>query len=119
MSHLLYLFENISNASTRFYFLFLGMLVIQLITVYFFFPETRGATLEEMNQTFGGSEAVEAMKTKGHELDAFTSSSHQENVDGKEGADFGVTHLTEYAKGDSNAEQLRLRRPSADVRNYE
>jgi len=72
-----------------------------------------------MNHTFGGAEAVEAMKTKGHELDAFTSSSHQENVDGKEGADFGVTHLTEYAKGDSNAEQLRLRRPSADVRNYE
>lgn len=30
---------GIEKGSWKFYFLFLGMLVIQLITVYFFFPE--------------------------------------------------------------------------------
>ena len=34
----------------------------QLITVIFFFIETRGATLEEISRTFDGAEAVDEVK---------------------------------------------------------
>ena len=34
---------------------------------YFFFIETRGATLEEINRTFDGADAVEEIKAKANE----------------------------------------------------
>jgi hypothetical protein len=60
---------GIAAGSWRFYFFFEGWLVIQLVTVFFCFPETRGATLEEINQTVDGSEAVEEIKVKAHEIE--------------------------------------------------
>jgi len=60
---------GIAAGSWKFYFFFEGWLVIQLITVFFCFPETRGATLEEINQTVDGSEAVEEIKVKAHEIE--------------------------------------------------
>jgi hypothetical protein len=36
----------------------------QLITVFFFFIETKGATLEEISRTFDGEDAVEEMKVR-------------------------------------------------------
>lgn len=36
----------------------------QLITVFFFFIETKGATLEEISRTFDGDDAVEEMKVR-------------------------------------------------------
>lgn len=50
---------GIAAGSWKFYFFFLGWIIIQVITVYFFFPETRGSTLEEINRTLDGAEAVE------------------------------------------------------------
>jgi len=55
---------GILAASWKFYFFFEAMLVLQLVTVYFFFIETRGATLEEINKTFDGADAVEEIKHK-------------------------------------------------------
>lgn len=60
---------GIAAGSWKFYFFFEGWLVIQLITVFFCFPETKGATLEEINQTVDGSEAVEEIKVKAHEIE--------------------------------------------------
>jgi hypothetical protein len=36
----------------------------QLITAFFFFIETKGATLEEISRTFYGEDAVEEMKVR-------------------------------------------------------
>jgi len=44
--------------------LFEACLVLQLVTVYFFFIETKGATLEEISRTFDGEDAVEEMKVR-------------------------------------------------------
>ena len=37
------------------------------MTVYFFFIETRGATLEEISKTFDGADAVEEFKAKAND----------------------------------------------------
>lgn len=58
---------GIAAGSWKFYFFFEGWLLIQLVTVYFFFIETRGATLEEINRTFDGADAVEEIKAKANE----------------------------------------------------
>jgi len=60
---------GIAAGSWKFYFFFEGWLIIQLITVFFFFPETKGATLEEINQTVDGADAVEEIKVKAHEIE--------------------------------------------------
>jgi hypothetical protein len=38
--------------------------MLQLVTVYFFFIETKGATLEEISRTFDGEDAVEEVKVR-------------------------------------------------------
>jgi hypothetical protein len=38
--------------------------MLQLVTVCFFFIETKGATLEEISRTFDGEDAVEEMKVR-------------------------------------------------------
>ncbi|KAE9369215.1 general substrate transporter [Stipitochalara longipes BDJ] len=55
---------GIQHASWRYYFLFEATLLIQLVTVYFFFIETKGATLEEISRTFDGEDAVEEVKVR-------------------------------------------------------
>jgi len=53
---------GIGNAGWKFYLLYQCWLVVELVVVYFFFIETRGATLEEISRTFDGAEAVEELK---------------------------------------------------------
>jgi hypothetical protein len=60
---------GIAAGSWKFYFFFEGWLIIQLVTVYFFFIETRGATLEEISKTFDGADAVEGLKEKAAAMD--------------------------------------------------
>jgi MFS family permease len=55
---------GIEHASWRYYFLFEAALLVQAVTVYFFFIETKGATLEEISRTFDGEDAVEEMKLR-------------------------------------------------------
>lgn len=42
----------------KYYFVFIVVLIILGITVYFFYPETRGHTLEQMAVIFDGQDAV-------------------------------------------------------------
>lgn len=94
--------------SWRFYFFFEGWLVIQAVTVYFFFIETKGATLEEISRIFDGKEAVENVRGKALELEVeLADASHIENVKNE---DVGVTEILEMPKSD-----LKHRRPSRDV----
>lgn len=41
----------------KYYFVFLAVLVIMLISVWFYYPETRGRTLENMAYIFDGESA--------------------------------------------------------------
>lgn len=41
----------------KYYILFIAMLIILAFTVYFFYPETRGHTLEQMAVIFDGVDA--------------------------------------------------------------
>jgi hypothetical protein len=42
----------------KYYFVFVIMLVLLTITIYFFYPETRGHTLEQMAVLFDGDSGV-------------------------------------------------------------
>ena len=42
----------------KYYFVFLVMLILLSITVYFFYPETRGRTLEQMAVIFDGDAEI-------------------------------------------------------------
>jgi|TARA_R110002003_G_scaffold357_6_gene19128 hypothetical protein len=42
----------------KYYFVFVVVLVVMFITVYFFYPETRGYTLEHMAVLFDGEGAA-------------------------------------------------------------
>jgi hypothetical protein len=41
----------------KYYIVYVGWLLVELVVVYLFFPETNGPTLEEMARIFDGSEA--------------------------------------------------------------
>lgn len=58
---------GIDAGSWKFYFFFEGWLLIQFVVVYFFFIETRGATLEEISKTFDGAEAVQEFQDKANQ----------------------------------------------------
>lgn len=96
--------------SWRFYFFFEGWLVIQAITVYFFFIETKGATLEEISRIFDGQEAVDNIKSKALDLE-LSDALHVEDAGMVDDKAVGVTHVLEVPKGD-----LKYRRPSADAK---
>ena len=73
---------GIDNAGWHFYFLYEAALVMQVVTVFFFFIETKGATLEEISRTFDGDQAVEEVKALAMEKEAMD---HVETVgDGEE-----------------------------------
>jgi hypothetical protein len=42
----------------KYYIVYVVWLLVELIVVYFFYPETRGPTLEEMAKIFDGDEAA-------------------------------------------------------------
>jgi len=74
---------GIEHASWRYYFLFEATLLIQLVTVYFFFIETKGATLEEISRTFDGEDAVEEMKVRALVSEKANMVEQAENLDNK------------------------------------
>ena len=42
----------------KYYIVYIAWLLVELMVVYFFYPETRGPTLEEMAKIFDGDEAA-------------------------------------------------------------
>lgn len=73
----------------KYYFVFIVMLILLGITVYFFFPETRGRTLEQMAVLFDGpdaevplaAETVQRSKSiVSEKYKVVVSSGHAENV---------------------------------------
>lgn len=73
----------------RYYIVFIVMLILLGLTVYFFYPETRGHTLEQMAVIFDGAnaevppaaETVERSKSIVSEKNAvLVSSDHDERV---------------------------------------
>jgi hypothetical protein len=54
-----------------------------LVTVYFFFIETKGATLEEISRTFDGEDAVEEMKVRALATEKADMVEQVENLDNR------------------------------------
>ncbi len=48
----------LDDIAWKYYIVYVGLLVIITVTVYFFYPETNGHTLEEMAQVFDGADAA-------------------------------------------------------------
>lgn len=60
----------------KYYFVFIAVLVVMLITVYFFYPETRGYTLEQIAIVFDGEDSAAAVVA--HEkMDEAATEHHQ------------------------------------------
>lgn len=51
---------GIENLRWKFYFVYIVILVIECLTIYFFFVETKGPTLEEIARLFDGEDAAVA-----------------------------------------------------------
>ena len=70
-------------------------LIIQLVTVYFFFIETRGATLEEINRTFDGADAVEEVKHQAAQMEGVKDIRDIAAEGRDEETKGGITHVNE------------------------
>jgi MFS family permease len=71
---------GIDHSGWKYYLLFECWLVIELVVIYFFFIETKGATLEEIARTFDGDAAVEEIKEKALKLEEVE---HVEEIRGR------------------------------------
>lgn len=49
---------GLQNLQWKFYFVYIAILVIECLTIYFLFVETKGPTLEEIARIFDGDEAA-------------------------------------------------------------
>ncbi|KAK9311010.1 hypothetical protein V1524DRAFT_346653, partial [Lipomyces starkeyi] len=49
----------LESIAWKYYLVYVGVLVVLTLTCYFFYPETRGHTLEEMAKVFDGDSAWE------------------------------------------------------------
>ncbi|MCJ1410797.1 hypothetical protein MMC19_004883 [Ptychographa xylographoides] len=72
---------GIDAAGWKFYILYECWLVVELITIYFFFIETRGATLEEIARTFDGQEAVDEVSKMALEMEKVNAVEHVEQAE--------------------------------------
>jgi hypothetical protein len=48
---------GLEHLSWKFYFVYIAILVCEIIIIYFYFVETKGPTLEEIARLFDGDEA--------------------------------------------------------------
>lgn len=48
---------GMDNLGWKYLFLYWSMLIVEIVTIYLFYPETKGLTLEEIKMIFEGSDA--------------------------------------------------------------
>jgi hypothetical protein len=61
----------------KYYFVFICVLVVAIITIYYTYPETRRFTLEEMKFVFDGKDAVvSAEEEENEQPDGSSKASH-------------------------------------------
>lgn len=53
---------GLQHLQWKFYFVYIVILVIECLSIYFLFPETRGPTLEEIAEIFDGEHAAVMMR---------------------------------------------------------
>lgn len=46
----------------KYYCVYIGWLVVEILVVFFFFPETKGFTLEEVSEIFEGKDSAGARR---------------------------------------------------------
>ena len=66
---------GLENITWKFYFVYIAILVAEVIIIYFFFVETKGPTLEEIARLFDGDQAnvsgKEIINSKAQETEAY------------------------------------------------
>jgi hypothetical protein len=63
----------------KYYFVFIVVLVAMGLTVYFFYPETRGYTLEHMAVIFDGDDAAPSSEETAGRVSSVVSISEKKN----------------------------------------
>lgn len=59
---------GMDNLGWRYLFLYWSMLIVEIVTIYLFYPETKGLTLEEIKMVFEG-QSEETLAAMAVELD--------------------------------------------------
>ncbi|KAI8947811.1 hexose transporter [Xylaria longipes] len=70
---------GLENIGWKYYLLFSVLLVVFLVIIYFFFPETKGHSLEDISVLFDGPQALSNLE-KAATMDAVHHSQHHEVV---------------------------------------
>ena len=64
--------------------MFLGVNLLAIVTIYFFFPETRGLVLEEVAEIFDGPSADVSIAARAHAMDDDASKGLDEKLEYRE-----------------------------------
>lgn len=68
----------------KFYFVYIAILVLECLSIYFLFVETKGPTLEEIAHLFDGDDANIGGKISADQKVSYINTEHIETVDNKE-----------------------------------
>ncbi len=72
---------GLENAQWRFYFLYIAILVFEVLIMYFYYVETMGPTLEEIAVLFDGDDANVASRERiSEKMAAVSEETHKENA---------------------------------------
>lgn len=75
---------GLQKLAWKFYFVYIVILVIEVLCIYFLFVETKGPTLEEIAKLFDGEDAVvvdeQTIERRLHEKSEAAYSSHVETA---------------------------------------
>lgn len=74
---------GLENIGWRYYIVFCCFLVVFLATTYFYFPETRGHSLEEIAEVFDGPNAIPDTEETERKLGKVELNEHVERSDSR------------------------------------
>jgi hypothetical protein len=70
----------LDSIAWKYYIVFAVILAVITVTIYFFYPETKGHTLEEMTTVFDGEEALDGIKGTNVKYERKEAVQHDERV---------------------------------------